>query len=593
MGPAQTELLGVPGYAVLWLLTAISFALFGIRVTRYVRVLRRARPEKRWDRPLQRLGLFLGHVLGQKRMLQEPLIGAAHLAIFWSFLAFAITFFWNLIRGLLPALPVPYPDEIAAVSMTLDVAAVVGLAALLVAAYRRYVLKPERLEQSRDAGVILVLIAAVLVTQLAGWWWAHMVVVLGFLAYLPYSKHMHLLASPFGVFFASLQPGALAPVSDDNTFTWRELYNGLACAECGRCDRACPVHQGGYDFSPKELVHRVKLVARGEATLPPKTDYWVCTSCLACSEHCPVFNEHVPLIVEMRRFALAAGEVEPALQETMKNLTRYGNSFGQSPRARAKWTQGLDFKIKDARREPVEYLWFVGDYASFDPRLQPATRATARLLRQAGLDFGILYESEQNAGNDIRRTGEEGLFEMLREKNQVALEKAEYSRIVTTDPHSYHALKHEYGKNGSVVHTSELFDRLVQEGKLVPQRTLDVEATYQDPCYLGRYNGIFDAPRRLLDAIGVTLVEMPRNRREAWCCGAGGGRIWMEDTTAARERPAEARVREAAAIGRAQVLVTTCPKDLIMFQDALKTTGLEAQLKAKDIAELVEEAVRP
>jgi Fe-S oxidoreductase len=287
---------------------------------------------------------------------------------------------------------------------------------------------------------------------------------------------------------------------------------------------------------------------------------------------------------------VSEGQVEKGLQEALTKLGRYGNSFGQSDRARAKWTQGLPFKVKDARKEPVEYLWFVGDYASYDPRLQPVTRTTANVLQQAGVDFGILYDGERNSGNDVRRVGEEGLFEMLREKNMQAIGKAQFQKLVTTDPHSLHTLKNEYDSL-KVIHYTELLDELLQAGKLKPQRQLGVTATYHDPCYLGRYNGVYDAPRRVLAALGVKLAEMPRNRCQSYCCGAGGGRVWMEDTGEIKERPAESRVREAAALG-VTTLVVACPKDLVMFQDAIKTAGLEGKLVAKDVMELVEEALK-
>jgi Fe-S oxidoreductase len=316
-------------------------------------------------------------------------------------------------------------------------------------------------------------------------------------------------------------------------------------------------------------------------------------------ERCPVFNEHVPLITEMRRHLVTEGEVEERIQEVLMNLNRYGNSQGKSPRARAKWTKGLEFKIKDARKEPVEYLWYVGDYASFDPRLQSVTQAVAGILHRAGVDFGILYEGEQNTGNDVRRIGEEGLFEMLRDKNQKILGKARFEKIITTDPHTYQALKHEYaGENGGpapdgvpVLHYTELLDELVRTGKLVLSRTVDAGVTYHDPCYLGRYNGVYEPPRRLLRATGARLVEMPRSRANGFCCGAGGGRIWMEDVPGIEERPAENRIREAASLPGVDTFAVACPKDLVMFKDALKTAGLEDRLAVKDVVELVEHSI--
>jgi Fe-S oxidoreductase len=615
--PATTIWLGMPGYAWLWALTVAAILVFGLRLRTYVQVLRAARSENRWDQLPRRVGLFAAEVLGQRRLLRERWIGVAHLAIFWAFVFYAVSFFWNLARGLFPGLPVPYADGVPWFAAVLAAFAVLGLAALAVAAARRYLAPPPRLEQSRDAGVILALIALVLLSALGkqalrtaapgvsmALWWVHMVTVLGFLAYLPYSKHLHLLASPFAVLFASLQPGGIPPASEGaarrEEFTWRQLFSGLACAECGRCDRACPAFNSGYALSPKVLVHQVKELVRGQQAangdrftgeVVKAEEIWACTTCYACMDRCPVFNEHIPLLIEMRRHLVARGEVDEGLQQALANLGRYGNSFGTSQRSRARWTQGLDFRVPDARKQPVDYLWYVGDYASFDPRTAPATQATARILHRAAVDFGILYETEQNSGNDARRTGEEGLFESLQEKNLKALSQARFLRILTTDPHTYHALKNEYPRNGwEVVHVTELLMTLLSSGKLEIGKPLETAVTYHDPCYLGRYNGVYKAPRTVLGEIGARVLEMPRNRENAYCCGAGGGRIWMGDTPGVKERPAEARVREAASKG-AEVLATACPKDLVMFQDAVKTTGLEKRLVVRDVVELVEQAV--
>jgi Fe-S oxidoreductase len=611
--PVMTRFLGLPGWVALWAMTVVSFGLFGMRAARYIGVLRRARPEVRWDRIPERVRLFAANVLGQKRLFGEAWIGAAHFVIFWSFVVYASTFFWNLIRGLFPFLPVPYPDEIGLVAVALEAAGVLGLAALLVAAVRRYLLAPPRLGKSRDATLILLLIAIVLLSSLGGGrfpsqrmtlWWVHMATVLGFMAYLPYSKHMHLLASPFGVFFGALDGGRMPAPSEGASrleeFTWRELLSGLACAECGRCDRACPAFSSGYALSPKDLMHELKVLVRDGANGKPflgeavKAEaIWACVSCGSCMERCPVYNEHLPVLIEMRRHLIANGEVDARLQGALENLSRYGNSFGQSPRNRAKWAQNLGFKIKDARKEEVEYLWLTGDYAAYDPRVSPVTQAAARVFERAGLSFGILYEAEQNSGNDARRSGEEGLFEMLRDKNLAALGKARFGRIVTGDPHTYHALKNEYGRGNGVVHYAELLQELIDSGRLAVPVELKSVLTYHDPCYLGRYNGVYGAPRQVLDALGTTLIEMPRNQAESWCCGAGAGRIWMEDAPGIKERPAESRVREAAALAGVSTLVVACPKDLVMFQDALKTTGLENKLQVKDLIELAEEASRP
>jgi len=621
--PVATELFGLPGPVLLWLLTLVSFFLFGRRVVAYVKILRKARGEKRWDDIGSRLKLFVVNVLAQGRLLRQPVIGVAHLLIFWAFVFYATGFFWNLLRGLIPVLPIPYADEAAWMSFCLAVFGVLGLLALAVAAVRRYIFPPPGLEKSGDATLILVLISLVLVSSLAGlyfherdpsvavgMWWLHMIVVLGFLAYLPYSKHLHLLASPFSVLFGELKPSGVPPVSEGaarrDQFTWRQLFSGLACAECGRCERVCPAFQSGLALSPKKLMHDFKELVRAGGNSHDGTAFvggtvthaeiWACLTCYACMQECPVFNEHIPPLVEMRRHLVSNGEMERQLQDVLTNLTRYGNSFGASPRTRAKWAQSLGFRVKDARKEPVEYLWFVGDYASFDPRAASSTCATARLLRHAGVDFGILHEAEQNAGTDARRVGEEGLFEMLMEKNLQAMGKARFRQIVTTDPHTYQALKNEYqSRNGAarVLHAAELLDELIRAGQLKVENKLQITATYHDPCYLGRYNAVFRPPRRVLQALGVGLVEMPRSRAESYCCGAGGGGIWREDTPDIKERPAESRVREAAGLPGVGTLVVSCPKDLVMFQDALKTAGLEGKLVVKDLMELAEMAACP
>ncbi|MHC4339861.1 MAG: (Fe-S)-binding protein [Planctomycetota bacterium] len=647
--PVAQSYLFLPGVVLLWILAGISLLLFGRRVAQFVGLLRTARPEIRWDQVPRRIGSVVKNVLGQRRLFQEPAFGVAHFLIFWAFVFFCTAFWWNLVRGLFAFLPIPYADDVGPMAFAMELLGLFALVAMVGAALRRYVFTPPGLERTWDASLVLVLISAVLVTFLVGqgakavseehasawspigaplgrgfasagltpdggtslylWmWWIHMAVVLGFLVYLPYSKHAHLIFAPFGVFFASLKPGAMPPSSDGaarmEEFTWRQLFNALSCAECGRCERACPAYNSGFPLSPKDLMHKMKervfaaVSSKGgsngnwiEAGTYGADELWACTSCLACMDRCPVFNEHIPVIVEMRRHLVTEGEISTRIQEVLVNLTRYGNSFGKSARARSKWTRELDFPVKDARKEEVEYLWLVGDYASYDPRVLPSTLATARVFQKAGVDFGILFEGEQNAGNDVARIGEDGLFETLRDKNLKARAKAQYRKIVTNDPHTYHAVKHEYGNGMPVLHCTELVDELLRKGRLTVDRPLDGAVTYHDPCYLGRYSGVYAPPRRVVETLGAKLVEMPRKKGKAYCCGAGGGHIWMEDVPGIEERPAENRLREAAALDGIETFVVACPKDLVMFQDALKTTDLEGSLVVKDVMELVEAAI--
>ncbi len=336
----------------------------------------------------------------------------------------------------------------------------------------------------------------------------------------------------------------------------------------------------------------------GDVTLPGNRisadTLWACTTCRACVEICPVGIEHVPMIVDLRRALVDSGDVDPKVQKVFQNLDRYGNSFGQPERNRGRWTKGLDVTIKDARKEPVDVLWFVGDYASFDPRCQEVSRALATLLTNAGVDFGILHEGEHTAGNDVRRVGEEGLYEALAQHNIDTLNECEFKEIITTDPHSLNTLRNEYpalGGTWTVRHHTELLAELVAAGRITLGAPLrDAVATYHDPCYLGRYNGVFDPPRSLITATGARLVEMGRCRDNSFCCGAGGGRIWM-DELGTGERPSDQRIREAMEIPGVTHFVVACPKDVNMYEAAVRATGFGDRLKVIEITELLAQAM--
>jgi len=660
MDPVMFKIFGIPGYVFLWLFAIVSFTFFGLRVTKFVKVLRKARPENRLDNIFTRIKNFIVYVLGQKKLFGERSIGLPHFLFFWGFVFYAVSFFWNLIRGLVPALPIPYADEIGFVSFFLEIFAVLVLISIIVAVIRRTFFPPPHLQKSRDAVIILSLITILMVTLLLGqsfkdthltlkaaspvgiylssifkgltprdaeiWtaimWWVHISAVLFFMAYIPFSKHMHLLTSPVNAFLlndnfpANLNiKGGEEKLAEGSSkwdeFTWKQLFQTLTCAECGRCDRVCPALNSGYELSPRQLLHDMKehifeTALKGVETIEKpligghikEEVLWQCTTCMSCMSRCPVLNEHISNIVQMRRYLVNQGSVEPTVQDLLMKMTRYGNSFGQSDRNRGKWTVPVEPKIKDARKEEVDYLWVTGDYAAFDPRLQNITQTTAKILEAAGINFGIMYEAEKNSGNDIRRIGEEGLFETLKDKNTLAFSKSKFNKIFTTDPHTYNTIKNEYdlkvtgnGHNIEVVHYTELFDELIKKGLLKFNKKLNYKVTYHDPCYLGRYNNIYEQPRKILKALGVKLIEMPRNREQSYCCGAGGGRIWMEDKVKITERPSESRIKEAIALDGVEMLVVACPKDIVMFQDAIKTTGNEGKIIVKDISELIFEGM--
>lgn len=457
-------------------------------------------------------------------------------------------------------------------------------------------------------------------------YWLHLGVVLVFLTELPGGKHFHVVTSVPAVFLRNLAPRGELPTAPEfngdvgvsvvERFRWRQMLDFYTCTECGRCQDVCPAYISGLPLSPKLLMMdlRDNLMERGTALTASETDktseallekslvgqvitdevLWSCTTCYACDQECPLFIEHVTPIVDMRRHLIIEGRMDEMLQDALDKLGRYGNSFGQSERMRAKWTQGLDPKVKDARKEAVDYLWFVGDYASYHASLTEITQKTAEVFQQAGLDFGILYDAERNSGNDVRRVGEEGLFEMLSEDNVAVLERCDFKAIVTTDPHTYNTLKNEYPPdiNGSrpILHYTELLDQLISSGELKLTKRLGYKVTYHDPCYLGRYNAIYDPPRRVIQATGCEIVEMPRNRDRGLCCGAGGGRIWMDEAEI-DVRPSEERIHEAMELDGVNIFTVTCPKDITMYGDAIKTTGHEGALIVKDLIELVHEAI--
>lgn len=447
-------------------------------------------------------------------------------------------------------------------------------------------------------------------------WWLAMGLIVLFIPYFPRTKHIHLMVAPVNLALGrKTHRGAMDGVSNPaspgartlSDLPWPQVLDSWACIMCTRCHEVCPAHESGTSLSPSamEINKRYFINEQGNSLFNGAADtalldyaisddaVWSCTTCYACVQVCPVGNEPMMDILELRRNEVYDAKMPDELADVLRSLDEQGNSFNESARRRSRWSRTLDFKLKDATKDPVKYLWYVGDFASFNQICQDTTRKVAEVLMVAGVDFGIMGKKEKSAGNDVRRVGEEGLFEVLVEQNIESIESCEFEEIFTTDPHTFNTLKNEYpekGGNFPVKHYSTLLLELIKNGDIKLNKKLDIKATYHDPCYLGRYNGIYDDPRQVMKLCGVELVEMPRNKENSFCCGAGGGQIWLPDHDDMVQRPSENRIEEAVSVGVNHFTVA-CPKDMTMYSDAAKTSGNEDNMAVNDIVDFVLEAM--
>jgi Fe-S oxidoreductase/nitrate reductase gamma subunit len=490
-------------------------------------------------------------------------------------------------------------------------------------------------------------------------WWLHLILLLSFLVYVPQSKHAHLIAGPANVYLNRLEkPGKLKPINFEDEsqesfgvgkiedFTQLQLVDLYACVECGRCTSMCPATGTGKMLSPMDLMLKLRdhLTNYGAAVTSkqpwvPKfafantkgnqlalaavssgaqeaaaaviynpsligeviteEEIWACTTCRNCEDQCPVMNEHVEKIIDLRRYlVLTEGKMNPDAQRAIQNIERQGNPWGLNRKERENWreaAEGVNIPtVKEVSKagEEFEYLFWVGSMGSYDNRSQKIAIAFAKLLNEAGVKFAILGNKEKNSGDTARRLGNEFLFQEMATKNIEEMEKSEVKKIVTIDPHAYNTFKNEYpdfGLTAEVYHHTELLAQLVKEGRLIPKYEVNETITFHDSCYLGRYNEVFDPPREILRAIpGVTLVEMERNRETGMCCGAGGGLMWMEEETGHRINVA--RTEQALAVNPT-VISSGCPYCLTMLSDGTKAKEVEDKVRTYDVAELLEKAV--
>jgi Fe-S oxidoreductase len=429
-------------------------------------------------------------------------------------------------------------------------------------------------------------------------WWLHFFILFGFLNYLPLSKHMHIMTAPFNTFFKSQEPnGAIPPIPDLEEreswgahvipeLTWKNLLDGLTCQECGRCEEKCPASITGKPLSPKKLMLDIKhtLVEEGLKTpdaerksliseaLQSHEEIWACTTCHACMTECPVSNEHIPVIIYLRRYlTLMEGNIPTEGQTALQNLEKNSNPWGMGFDQRMEWADGLDLTTF-ADNPGVEYCYFVGCAGAFDDRYQRVARNMVKILRAANISFSVLGVEEGCCGDTSRRMGNEYLFKIMVEQNIETMKDYNIKKIITTCPHGYNCLKNEYPQFGGeyeVIHHTQLINDLIKSSRL--KLTNPVEGgilTYHDSCYLGRHNHIYDEPREILKAIpGIKLKEMGRSYSRGFCCGGGGGRMWLEETIG--ERINVNRSREALEAGAEQMAVA-CPFCMSMFEDGVK-----------------------
>ncbi|MBA4494054.1 (Fe-S)-binding protein [Paenactinomyces guangxiensis] len=472
-------------------------------------------------------------------------------------------------------------------------------------------------------------------------WWVHALVLFSFLVYVPQSKHFHLLVAPLNVFLKRQQPPAklsLIDFEDESVeeygvgkiedFNQKQLIDLYACVECGRCTNVCPAAGTGKMLSPMDLLVKMRdhLTVKGAAITSKspwvpnfafagtnqaaletavsgedgsvrligdvitEQELWACTTCRNCEDACPVMNEHVDKIIDMRRFlVMTEGKMSPEASRTFSNIERQGNPWGISRKDRDKWSEDAEVPVPTVKKEKeFEYLFFVGSMGSYDNRSQKISRALVKLLNHAGVKFAILGNKEKNSGDTARRMGNEFLFQQLAMDNISLFEKHEVKKIITIDPHAYNTFKNEYpdlGLQAEVYHHTEVLADLIHQGRLKPVKEVKERITYHDSCYLGRYNGGYEAPRYILQQIpGVELAEMNRNRENGMCCGAGGGMMWMEETEGVRVNVA--RTEQALEVNPS-LIGSACPYCLTMLSDGTKAKEVEDRVKTMDVAEIL------
>ncbi len=626
------------------------------------------RADNRFDRIGLRFVNMLLYAFGQKRVVSGKYpFGWNHFIFFWCFLILLISNTEFLLHGLFPeVIALSYLPQglYYALALIFDIVSIVALVAVIVAISRRLWFAPKYIDaKTVDAFVILGLVGilmlaffslhgsdialgneqaaaympvssfvgmlfsgimpATLETMKLVFWWIHAFALLGFLCYLPYSKHMHILTSIPNCFFKSIdkvntqtpevfQKENVYGAGRVDRMRWKDLFDSYSCTECGRCTDNCPAASTGKDLKPRLVIHDIKvnllhnggLIRKGkEPQLPligggregsvKEDTIWACTTCGACMEVCPVFIEHVPKLVYMRRDLVEMQAKFPdELLSLFENLENRSNPWGIIPAERGRWV--AEVQAPAFEKGKTEYLFYTGCAGSLDTRNKRNTAAIARILNAAGVSWGTFGKDEKCCGDSARRLGNEYVFDRMARENIKVFNDAGVKKIIVECPHCYNTLKNDYKQFGGdfeVIHHAELISQLIESGRLKLEGKVDAgRLVFHDSCYLGRYNGVFDQPRKLIEmATGKAPLEMKKNRELSFCCGAGGGRMWMEETEGTRINMA--RVNQAMESDPDTICVC-CPYCVTMMEDGLTDIKAPEKVKVIELSELVEKALK-